>query len=641
MKHIILGTAGHIDHGKTSLIKTVTGVDCDRLKEEKRRGITIELGFASVALPGGQRLSIVDVPGHEKFIKNMVAGVGGIDAVVLVVAADEGIMPQTREHLDICSVLSVQHGIIALTKTDLVDDELRELVAGEIRDSVQHSFLKNAPIVAVSSATGHGIREFLSALEDLCSRVPSRSASGPFRLPVDRVFSMKGFGTVVTGSSAGGALAAGDEIEVMPGKKTAKIRGIQVHGGAVQRVEGGRRVALNLQGIDRTEVSRGDIIARPGTMRPTHRIAVRYHHLENAVSPLKHRQRVRFHAGTAELFGRVALADRSPVAPGEEAYMLISLEAPTAVYSGDRFVLRSYSPVTTIGGGEILDTAPPRRLRTPEIFNKRMDTLDTRDPAAAIALLCAEAGLSGISAEDLCTRCGISQKQTEGVLNAHPATEKPVVYSTKPLCITTQQIISEMEKLIETQLKAYHHQHSMKQGMPREALAAGLPRHTDRRMFMYALERMVKNSTLTTDQGTYCLAAHSPKLTGRQQKLLDTLRALYADAGAAPPAKKEIVQKLRASERDIDSACALLVRESELVKITDDLYYQRAAYSRLVDSIIGHLKKNGSLNIQQAKAVTGLSRKYMVPFLEHLDKQKLTLRQGDRRILRKKTTTKQ
>ncbi|MFP5212731.1 MAG: selenocysteine-specific translation elongation factor, partial [Acidobacteriota bacterium] len=359
MKQVILGTAGHIDHGKTSLIRALTGIDTDRLKEEKLRGITIELGFAHMELPGGERLGIVDVPGHERFVKHMVAGATGIHLVALVIAADEGVMPQTREHMEICELLQVKKGLVVLTKIDMVEDpDWVEMVREDVAEFMKGTFLEGAPIIPVSAVTGEGIDELKQTLALLYSQVQPRSTEGPFRLPVDRVFSMRGFGTVVTGTSMSGRVRIGDQVTIYPMEQKTKVRGLQVHSEEVQEVLPGQRTAINLQGLERAAIERGNVIATPGTLAPTHMVDVHMEMLSSSPRPLKHRAKIRFHTGTAEHLGTVVLLDREELAQGTKAFVQVRLDHPIAVLRGDRFVMRSYSPVQTIGGGTILHPLP-------------------------------------------------------------------------------------------------------------------------------------------------------------------------------------------------------------------------------------------------------------------------------------------
>ncbi|MCP4688561.1 MAG: selenocysteine-specific translation elongation factor, partial [Desulfobacterales bacterium] len=401
MKQIILGTAGHIDHGKTSLIKALTGTDTDRLKEEKLRGITIELGFASLDLPGGRRLGVVDVPGHEKFVKNMVAGATGIDIVVMVIAADEGVMPQTREHMEICSLLGVKHGFVAMTKIDMVEEDWLELVQEDVSEFMIGTFLEDAPIIPCSSATGEGLSDITDALETLAGEIPNRPPSSLFRLPVDRVFTMKGFGTVITGTLTSGRIRVGDPIMIYPSGVTSKVRGIQVHNQAVEEAEAGTRTAINFQGLEKASVQRGEVLADPGSLVSSYMVDISLHFLKSNKKPVKNRVRVRFHGGTSEILGNLILLDREELPPGETIVAQLRLDAPTAPVKDDRFVLRSYSPVRTIGGGHVLNPMPRKHKRfKPEVI-EGLKSLDGSDPEGVISYHLTESGYLGASLAQL------------------------------------------------------------------------------------------------------------------------------------------------------------------------------------------------------------------------------------------------
>ncbi|MCJ7829902.1 MAG: selenocysteine-specific translation elongation factor, partial [Desulfobacterales bacterium] len=416
MKQVILGTAGHIDHGKTSLIRSLTGIDTDRLKEEKLRGITIELGFASMDLPSGQHVGIVDVPGHEKFVKNMVAGATGIDIVAMVIAADEGVMPQTREHMEICTLLGIRHGFVVLSKVDLVDEEWRELVEQDIGEFVQGSFLEEAPVIPFSAVTGQGIPEFTQALEELCPKVPERSTAGLFRLPVDRVFTMKGFGTVITGTLISGRVRVGDTITVYPSGKTSKVRGVLVHNQSVEAAEAGMRTAINFQGLDKSTVNRGEVVALPGTLKPSYMLDLSLHFLASNPKPAKNRQRVRFHAGTSEILGNLILLDREELQPGERAVVQVRLDAPATCVRDDRYVIRSYSPVRTIGGGWVLNPIPPKHKRLKPETVEGLSRLAEQDPEALIAYHLEAAGYEGLLLSDLKIMTNLPEKRLESTL---------------------------------------------------------------------------------------------------------------------------------------------------------------------------------------------------------------------------------
>jgi selenocysteine-specific elongation factor len=634
MKRIILGTAGHIDHGKTSLVKALTGIDCDRLKEEKQRGITIELGFASLVLPGGQAVGIVDVPGHEKFIKNMVAGTGGIDAVMLVIAADEGVMPQTREHLDICRLLAVRHGLVALTKSDLVDPDWLALVREDIKSFVRGSFLEAAPVIALSSATGAGLPDLLAALEIMIASVAERSSSGIFRMPIDRLFTMKGFGTVVTGTPVAGSIAVGDEIDILPQGIRAKLRGIQVHNLPAEAASAGMRTALNLQGIEKTALQRGSVAAAPGMLATTSRAAAWLDHLHSAPLPLKNRERVRLHAGTAEIGATAILLESDELEPGAGGYVQFVLDEPAVLLPRDRYVIRSFSPVFTIGGGEILDNNPPRLKRFTDASRSHLDTLRQGDTQSAILLFCREAGVRGTSLAKLQARLGIDALAQQ--LEAMLAGGSLAAFAVNPLQLTLPAIVIELETAVTDALKAYHGEHPLKTGPVREELRARLPRATDARLFSYVLERLEKRKKLTVTNEFLALAEHKPVLKDDEKNLRGAMLGLYRGGGITPPTLKEVGDALKAPPKEVTALLGLLMREGLLVKIDEELYFEAQALDGLIKKTMElAAKNNGEVTLAGFKEVTGLSRKFMIPLLEYFDKTKLTLRVGDKRVLRK------
>ena len=635
MKKIILGTAGHIDHGKTTLMKALTGVDLDRLKEEKERGITIELGFTSLTLPGGQRIGIIDVPGHEKFIKNMVAGVGGIDVVVLVIAADEGVMPQTREHLDICRLLAIKRGLIALTKTDLVDEEWLALVQEDVRQFVQGTFLEQEPIIALSAATGKGIPELLSALDAIVADIKERPSSGTLRLPIDRVFTMKGFGTVVTGTLMAGAVSLGDEVEVLPAGVRAKVRGIQVHNESVETVGAGVRTAINLQGTEKSQIERGEVLTAPGTAVPTRRVDAWIDYLAAAPRPLKHRTIIRFHSGTAEVMGEVRVLGADELLPGQSGFIQLLLEQPVVLFPHDRYVLRSYSPVDTIGGGEILDNLPPRHKRTDETVAERLKIIQQGDQGKALAVFCKEAGLKGLTAAQIQARLGLDTSRQQALVEKLLAAGQVAVFSREPLLVADPQAISELEQLVQQELKDFHAKNPLKVGMLREELRARLPYATSEKLFSPVIEKLVEKNKIGSAKEYLFLAGRSPVLQDAQKDLQKKILDACQKGALAPPTVKELAEKLSVAEKVLLSMLEIAVREGLLVKVSEELYVASPALNKLTNDVISYLEKNGEITTQGFKELTGLSRKFMIPLFEYLDKAKVTVRIGDKRVLRK------
>lgn len=635
MKKIILGTAGHIDHGKTTLMKALTGVDLDRLKEEKERGITIELGFTSLTLPGGQRVGIIDVPGHEKFIKNMVAGVGGIDIVLLVIAADEGVMPQTREHLDICRLLAIRKGLIALTKIDLVDSDWLEMVTEDIRQFVKGTFLDGAPVIPLSSATGQGIPELLSALERIVADIHERPASGILRLPIDRVFTMKGFGTVVTGTLMAGIVSVGDEVEILPAGITAKVRGIQVHNESAASVGAGLRTAINLQGTEKALIERGDVLTSPGTTLPTRRIDAWIDYLESASQPLKNRTKIRLHTGTSEIMGEVRVLHGEEIIPGESGFIQIILETPLVVFPHDRYVLRSYSPVHTIGGGEILDNLPGRHKRFSEEVIEHLNILKQGNLQEGVLVFCQEAGRKGLSGSQIQARLGMEPSRQQALIEELLCGGQIVSFSRDPLHITTPQTVKELEQRILEELKAYHSKNPLKMGMLREELRARLPYDTSPKLFSYVADKLAERKKIGLSKEYLFLSGRSPVLQDVQKDLQKKILDIYSKEALMPPTLKDLIEKLLVSEKEISGLLDLLVREGHLVKVSEELFFDAQAVQKLTGDVTSYLEKNGEITTQGFKELTGLSRKFMIPLFEYLDKARVTVRIGDKRVLRK------
>ena len=640
MREIILGTAGHVDHGKTSLIRALTGIETDRLTEEKQRGITIELGFAYLDLPCGHRLGIVDVPGHEKFIRNMVAGAAGMDMVAFIIAADEGIMPQTREHFDICRLLGVQEGLIILTKKDMVEPEWLEMVEEEIRDFFKDSFLEEAPIVAVSSTTGENIDEVKEILDTKVKAINFQEEFGPFRLAVDRVFTMKGFGTVITGTSLSGRISLGDDLMFYPGKLLAKIRGIQVHGLERDVVEAGHRTAINLQGIEKEEIKRGDLAATPGSMVPSTLLDADLHYLAGNAKKLKNRTQVRVHVGTREIVGRVVIMEEDVILPGQNSAVQIILQEPAAVWPGDRFVLRSYSPLATIGGGVIFNNAPPKRKRTvardrkrnQEIFSiYKGDSLEEK-----MLLFLEESGLTGITAEQLATRLGVFGKKLKKQLQLTISTGKILVIESDSQRLVAAPVVEQLGRNIIKLLTVYHQENPLKSGLAREELRSRLKPHVDAKLFLYTINSLTKKELITQEGADIRLSSHEVTLQMDEQEMQEKIGTLYKEAGLRPPNFKDVLATFdEFSEQQISQIFDLLLQKSTLIRINESLYFHAVELETLGEKIKDFITEQGDIDAPRFKTLTGLSRKFSIPLLEYFDKIKLTIRVGDKRILRK------
>ncbi len=634
MKTLILGTAGHIDHGKTSLIKAVTGIDTDRLKEEKLRGITIELGFASVVLPNGQHLGIVDVPGHEKFVKNMVAGATGIDMVALVIAADEGVMPQTREHMEICTLLNIEHGLIVLSKIDLVEKEWRELVTEDIKEFTRGTFLDNSPIIPVSSSTGQGLPEFIQSLEALGAKIPSRPQSSLFRLPIDRVFSMKGFGTVITGTITSGHVQVGDTIMMYPTQTTSKVRGIQVHNQSVDEAVAGMRTAINFQGIEKSAVNRGEVISRPGALKSSYMLDVSFHFLSSNEKSIKNRTRVRLHTGTTEVMGNLILLENDELLPGATALVQIRLDAPIATVKDDRFVVRSYSPVRTVAGGRILNPIPQKHKRfKPEIING-LKNIFSDAPKEMILYHMEESGYAGVSFSDLLLMTNMNEKSLHQIFQTLLSKRELILSDKENQIFIAGKIFEKLKRETSEQLKRYHRIHPLKPGMPKEELKSKFPSLPGSKLFNQMLHQMEKQELILQEEESVRLASHTVALAADQASVRKKLLDVYQKSGLTPPYFKELAKTLDIDSKRANDILILLVNEGELIKVKENLFFHAAAVNRLKARLVDFLKSRGEITTPQFKEMTGISRKYVIPLIEYFDSKNVTIRIGDIRKLR-------
>jgi selenocysteine-specific elongation factor len=634
-KNLILGTAGHIDHGKTSLVKALTGIDTDRLKEEKARGITIELGFAHLELPGGFELGIVDVPGHERFVRSMVAGVGGMDLVMLVIAADEGVMPQTREHLDICQLLGVKKGLVALTKIDMVDTDWLGLVTEEVRDYLAGSFLEAAPIMPISSRTGVGLDRLKDELSRLAGEVEEKKGEGPFRLPVDRVFTITGFGTVVTGTLLSGEIAVGDEVEVLPAALPCRVRGIQTHGRKSDKGSAGQRVAVNIQGVEHTEIFRGDIVVPRGIYRPTRTIDACLNYLPAAPRELKHRATLRLHSATYEVPAKVILIDRDALLPGESAYVQLRLAKPVLLLPGDPFVLRTYSPQATLAGGTVLDPAPPRRRRRSTEALELLQALESGEETEKIRLMVAASLLSGLSLEEIVNRTGMSVKRIESALAALLSAGELIQVVKEPRIFLSRQAFGTLKTRLHAELEAYLKDNPMKEGMGKEELKSRIPKRSDQRFFGPCLAALEKEGKAVAERDLVNLPGRKSGVAAEQVDLQAGVAATIRKGGMEPPTIKEYCEALSCTEKEALEHLNFLAREGKAVKVKSDIFYAPEPFAAIREKLVAHLRKTGEITPPEFRELTGLSRKFMIPLLEYFDSIKLTIRAGDKRILRK------
>ncbi|MGH9544490.1 MAG: selenocysteine-specific translation elongation factor [Terriglobales bacterium] len=630
MKSVIVGTAGHIDHGKTALVKALTGIDADRLAEEKRRGITIDIGFAhlELPLPDGEtlRLGFVDVPGHERFVRNMLAVVGGIDLVLLVIAADESIKPQTREHFDICRLLSVRRGIAVLTKSDLVDRETMDIVRLEVEEFLRNSFLDPAhsSVVAVSALTGAGLDELRQALAQTAADVPARDSSALSRLPIDRVFTMKGFGVVVTGTLVSGTIREEDELQVLPGGQRVRVRGIQVHGSRADQAAAGQRTALNLTGVATRELARGMVLAPPSAFHSTARVDVSLTLLPSA-KPLKDRARVHLHAYTFETVATAVLYDQKQISPGETALAQLRLATPTLLLPGDRFITRQFSPVVTIGGGVVLDASPVSRMPGLDAFLK---ILAGNDSVSILLARIARPGHEGITLAELIAETGWPGK----VIQAHLT--EPVgqcrVFRVGDRFVHAPAM-EALKLLITSTVASFHRENALVAGISKEELRERVEASSE--VFAAAMEMLVREKKLGT-------AGEIVHLTGRGVVMKDdeaeshrTIEQAFASAGLKVPALKDVLAGLKVDKPRAQKMVTLLLRDKVLVKVSEDLVFHRDALLDLRKRLSAEKTKSPKIDVARFKELTGVSRKYAIPLLEYLDREHVTRRVGDERVI--------
>lgn len=632
----VIGTAGHVDHGKSTLVEALTGIDPDRLKEEKERELTIDLGFAWITLPGGQTASIVDVPGHEDFIKNMLAGVGGIDVALLVVAADEGPMPQTREHLAILDLLQVENGLVALTKIDLTPEpDWLDLVEAEIEDLLAPTSLAGAPIVRVSGRTGEGIEDLRDVLDHLLTDTPARRDVGRPRLPIDRVFTVSGFGTVVTGTLIDGYCEAGDDVEIQPKELEARIRGLQTHKQKIERAVPGSRVAINLAGVGVDELERGDVVTSPGWLRGTRLVDVQLRMLEDAPKPLEHNVEVEVFAGAAQVMARTRILGARQIAPGEVGWAQLRLADPIAVAKGDRFIIRQPSPSWTIGGGVIVDPQPRRRHRRfQDAIIERLEamasdapedillgTLLKQEPIEArhavrrsqLELQAAASALDNLLAQDRILI--LDSGQTEG---------KPLAQSSAHLLSSDgwSRLIDRIEKV----LAEYHETHPLRIGMPQEELRSRL--HLEGQLVNAIVDRAVDQDKVVAESGMLRLPSHAVVFSPEQQQQIDTILADFRQAPYTPPSTSDVEAQVGAE------VLHALLEQGYLTQVSEDVLFLTETYEEMVEEIVAYIQRDGNITVAQARDMLETSRKYALALLEHLDEKRVTKRVGDVRVLR-------
>ena len=630
-RRVIVGTAGHIDHGKTALVKALTGIDADRLEEEKRRGITIDIGFAHLELagPAGERLRLgfVDVPGHERFVRNMLAGVGGIDLVLFVVAANEGIKPQTREHFEICRLLAVRRGITVITKSDLVDAETLQVVKMELEDFLRGSFLDaaRAPVVAVSSTTGAGMDDLKRELARLGGEIPMRDSTAHFRLPIDRVFTMKGFGTVVTGTLIAGSVAKEDEVEVFPARRRARVRGVEVHGSSAERALAGERTALNLSGIAKEEMTRGMMLSEPGIFEPVMRAAASISLLKST-KPLRNKSRVHLHVYAAETVAEVTAYGARELAPSATGYVQLRFQRPLLLLPGDRFVIRQFSPVVTIGGGIILDAFPGRPAIRP-----LLQVFENGSPQDVLNMRVARRADGGLSISDAVRETGWLREQVERCASQLEKEAKKI--SRRGELLVNPGVLFGLATYLLDCVTSFHREHPLVAGVSKQELREQLPPRVPQEIFELALESLVAEKKLQIAGEVVHAAGRSIVMKDEEAESKATIEQAFRVAGLKVPALKEVLGGLKIDQARAQRLVTLLLREKALVKLGDDLVFHREALENLRSSIQTYKTKSPKLDVAKFKELTGVSRKYAIPLLEHLDRERVTRRAGDERII--------
>jgi len=631
LKSVIIGTAGHIDHGKSTLVEALTGTHPDRLAEEKRRGITIDLGFA-FREENGVRFGFVDVPGHEKFVSNMLAGAAGIDLVLLVIAADESIKPQTREHFDICRLLGVKRGVVALTKSDLVDADTAQLARLEVEDYLKGSFLENAPIVALSAKSGAGLDELRKALSTVAAQVRGKDAARHFRLPIDRSFAMKGFGTVVTGTLISGSVGTGDEVELFPGRERLRVRGVQSGGKSVERATAGQRTAVNLAGIEHTAVKRGMALATPGKWRATRRLDVRLELLPSAPK-LKHRGRVHFHTGTTETIAEVLLYGQTALSPGQSGLAQLRLQEEALVLSGDRFIVRQFSPVITIGGGAVLDPLARRPALRDTGRTVFLETLEKGNRGEILRAMTDRATL-GLAWDEILARTGWTESEARDAIRQEASSRRLVAVSDEPAILVPASLFERVQTQILDKVAKFQKENPLLPGISREDLRARIGRRVRPETFRAALAAVAALKKVDLQGELVKRAGTGIELLPEELRAKEEIEKAFASAGLAVPSVKEVLTKLPIDAKRAEKILQILLRDKNLVRLSPELVFHRDALAEMKGKVAGYKKAKGErISVPVFKDLTGITRKYAIPLLEYLDRERVTRRAGDERVI--------
>ncbi|WP_352420095.1 selenocysteine-specific translation elongation factor [Proteiniborus sp.] len=634
MKNVIIGTAGHIDHGKTTLIKAITGRETDRLKEEKERGISIELGFTYFDLPSGRRAGIIDVPGHEKFIRNMLAGVMGIDVVILVVAADEGIMPQTKEHLDILNLLGIEEGLIALTKSDLVDEEWLELVEEDVRDGVKGTFLENSPIIPVSSTTKSGINKVIEIVDRLTEEVKERDVTETARLPVDRVFSMSGFGTIVTGTLSAGRFNIGDEVQVFPGNRIGRIRSIQVHGTDSDRAYGGQRVAINIAGLKKSEIERGNVIAPIDSLESTMMIDVKLKLLEDSQRIIDNRTRLRLYTGSSEVLCRVVFLDREQLTPGESCYAQLRLEEEIVAKRGDRFIIRFYSPMMTIGGGEILEPNPPKRKRFDEDTIRELEIKEKGKITDVVEEIIKDKSNLFPTIKDISIWTVMTEERIGKIIEELRKANKVLTFSLlKDLYIIHVDYGKYLSDKIADELKRFHQNNPLKAGISKEEIRSKYLGSAKQKLGDSFINKLVNDKTIKQINESLALSNFEVKFNQVQEEIKQEIEKVFMKNKFNPLKKEEFYDILKYNKKDIDQVYDALLDIGILIRLKEENIVHKCALEESIEMVKDYIISNSSISVAQIRDLLSTNRKLAIALMEYLDDKKITKRVGDIRIL--------
>jgi len=634
MKHIIIGTAGHIDHGKTTLIKALTGRETDTLKEEKARGISINLGFTFFDLPSGKRAGIIDVPGHEKFVKNMLAGVSGIDIVLMVIAADEGVMPQTKEHLEILQLLNIKKGLVVLTKKDMVDEEWLEMIKEDVKDRVKGTFLENSPIIPVSSKTGEGIDKIMEYVEEASEEVEAKDTIGHFRMPVDRVFSVSGFGTVVTGTIFGGRINTGETVEIYPQKITGKIRNIQVHDKDVNFAEAGQRCALNISGVKGEEVSRGNVISKEDIMEPSLTIDCNLYYLKSAEKPLINRQRVRLYHGTDEILCRVIILDKEEVKPGENAYVQLKLEEPIAAQRNDRYVIRSYSPMITIGGGAIIEPVAKKAKRLNKEYLEELKIKESGSADSIVESIVNKLSFNYPGNNEILKALGKNEDRLADILDSLVKEKKIIRLNAgdKPVYIHNKFLMKKIGEASEL-LKEFHKNNPLKAGISKEEFKNKVfGKNLKQRNYDEILDILLKGDIIKITGNNVALYDFQIVYDVYQKEIKETILKQFKEGKYMPPRLEDLSANIK-NKKDFKAVLDSLLDQGELYKINEECILYNEYFSEAKNMLTQHIQSNGFITAGEFRDLLDTSRKYAVAILEHFDSLKITKRVEDKRFL--------